>query len=63
MVRVKASVSEPRRKWGNVTHQMIGKITNIDLDGDLVVDFSPHGMSSWSGHALEMELANSTKVN
>ena len=63
MVRVKASVSEPRYGWGNVTHQMIGRITHIDRDGDLVVDFSPHRSRPWTGQALEMELADSTKVN
>jgi hypothetical protein len=63
MVRVKASVSEPRYGWGGVTHQMIGKITNIDRDGDLAVDFSPHRSNYWTGQVLEMELADGTKVN
>ena len=63
MVRVKASVSEPRYGWGSITHQMIGRITNIRPDGVLEVDFSPHRSGSWTGQALEMELADSTKVN
>jgi E3 ubiquitin-protein ligase HERC2 len=56
MVRVKASVSEPKYKWGGVTHQMIGKIKSVDGDGDLRVDFSPHH-NNWICQAIEMELA------
>nr|CAB3252595.1 ZF(ZZ)-8 zinc finger protein [Phallusia mammillata] len=54
-VRVKASVSVPRYKWGSVTHASTGNVTHFSANGkDVTVDFpeQPH----WTGLVSELEL-------
>lgn len=53
-VRVKASVTVPKYKWGSVNHQSVGVVTGIINNGkDVSVDFPQQ--SSWTGCATEME--------
>ncbi|XP_076233389.1 E3 ubiquitin-protein ligase HERC2 [Calliopsis andreniformis] len=53
-VRVKASVTVPKYKWGSVNHQSVGIVTGIINNGkDVSVDFPQQ--SGWTGCALEME--------
>ncbi|XP_078045783.1 E3 ubiquitin-protein ligase HERC2 [Augochlora pura] len=53
-VRVKASVTVPKYKWGSVNHQSVGVVTCIINDGkDVSVDFPQQ--NSWTGCAIEME--------
>ncbi|XP_076284957.1 E3 ubiquitin-protein ligase HERC2 isoform X1 [Lasioglossum baleicum] len=53
-VRVMASVTVPKYKWGSVNHQSVGIVTAVINDGeDVSVDF-PH-QSGWTGCATEME--------
>lgn len=57
-VRVRASVQEPRHKWGSVTPSMVGVLASLESDGDCKVDFAKqHG---WSGYAPELELVDLT---
>lgn len=54
-VKVKASVSFPRYKWGSVNHNSIGIVTSIGSNSkDLKVDFPQH--SNWTGLISEMEV-------
>ncbi|XP_036437812.1 E3 ubiquitin-protein ligase KEG-like isoform X2 [Colossoma macropomum] len=55
-VRVKASVSTPKYKWGSVSHKSVGVVTEVDGES-LTVDFPEH--KSWNGIVSEMELAPS----
>ncbi|XP_050578084.1 E3 ubiquitin-protein ligase HERC2 [Bombus affinis] len=53
-VRVKASVTVPKYKWGTVNHQSVGVVTSIINNGkDVSVDFPQQ--SGWTGCAIEME--------
>ncbi|XP_043254504.1 probable E3 ubiquitin-protein ligase HERC2 isoform X2 [Colletes gigas] len=53
-VRVKASVTVPKYKWGSVNHQSVGIVTGVINNGkDLSVDFPQQ--SGWTGCATEME--------
>ncbi|XP_068082847.1 E3 ubiquitin-protein ligase HERC2 [Anabrus simplex] len=54
-VKVKASVKNPKYKWGSVNHNSIGVVTSISSNGrDLSVDFPQQ--SNWTGVVTEMEL-------
>ena len=53
-VRVRASVQEPRFKWGNVLHSDVGRIVRLDDDGDVFVNFS-NRVAHWRGRQEEME--------
>jgi E3 ubiquitin-protein ligase HERC2 len=54
-VHVKRSVTTPRYKWGQVTHNSIGTVVSISRNGkDLVVNFPEQ--TSWTGLITEMEL-------
>lgn len=58
-VRVKASISTPRYKWGYVTHESIGIVTGISPNGhDLTVDFPKQ--QNWTGLINEMEIVPSS---
>ncbi|XP_015429351.1 PREDICTED: LOW QUALITY PROTEIN: E3 ubiquitin-protein ligase HERC2 [Dufourea novaeangliae] len=53
-VRVKASVTVPKYKWGSVNHQSVGIVTGIINNGkDVSVDFPQQ--SGWTGCVIEME--------
>lgn len=53
-VRVKASVTMPKYKWGSVNHQSVGLVTEIHNGGkDVSIDFPQQ--SSWTGCVSEME--------
>ncbi|XP_066533507.1 uncharacterized protein [Hoplias malabaricus] len=55
-VRVKGSISSPKRGWGSVSHKSVGVVKA--LNGDIVtVDFPEH--KSWKGISSEMELVDS----
>ncbi|KAL7888352.1 hypothetical protein AOLI_G00033260 [Acnodon oligacanthus] len=56
-VRVKASVSTPKYKWGDASHKSVGVVTEIDGES-LTVDFPDH--KTWKGIVSEMELAPSS---
>ncbi|XP_063069849.1 uncharacterized protein LOC134461044 isoform X2 [Engraulis encrasicolus] len=53
-VRVKASVQEPKHKWGSVTHSSVGVVKSFTPKGLMLVDFS--GQSGWRADPAEMEL-------
>ncbi|MGH0142689.1 UNVERIFIED_CONTAM: hypothetical protein FKN15_076572 [Acipenser sinensis] len=57
-VRVKASVTTPKYKWGSVTHRSVGAIKAFSANGkDVIVDFPQQ--SHWTGLLSEMELVPS----
>ena len=57
-VRVKASVTTPKYKWGSVNHNSIGVITSICPNGkDMTIDFPMQG--NWTGLQTEMEIVPS----
>ncbi|KAL0216548.1 hypothetical protein P9112_008732 [Eukaryota sp. TZLM1-RC] len=53
-VRVKPSVSEPKYKFGNVSHSDIGTVKRVD-GNFLRIDFENH--RNWAGYAPDLELA------
>ncbi|KAL2080923.1 hypothetical protein ACEWY4_022776 [Coilia grayii] len=53
-VRVKASVEEPKHKWGSVTHSSVGVVKSFTQNGLMLVDFPGH--SGWRADPAEMEL-------
>ncbi|KAL6486449.1 hypothetical protein MHYP_G00058410 [Metynnis hypsauchen] len=55
-VRVKASVSTPKYKWGSASHSSVGVVTAINGES-MMVDFPDH--RSWKAEVSEMELAPS----
>ncbi|XP_063677273.1 E3 ubiquitin-protein ligase HERC2-like isoform X2 [Bolinopsis microptera] len=53
-VRVKASVTTPKYKWGSVSHQSIGIVSEVIASKqDVYVDFPEQ--KKWTGHISEME--------
>ncbi|KAK6487232.1 E3 ubiquitin-protein ligase HERC2 isoform X2 [Huso huso] len=57
-VRVKASVTTPKYKWGSITHRSVGVIKAFSANGkDVIVDFPQQ--SHWTGLLSEMELVPS----
>ncbi|GAB6021505.1 E3 ubiquitin-protein ligase herc2 [Chamberlinius hualienensis] len=61
-VRVKATVTTPKYKWGSISHRSVGIVTSISPSGrDVTVDFPQQ--SNWSGLLSEMELVPSTHPN
>lgn len=59
-VRIKASVSAPRYKWGSVLRGSVGVVTAIN-DNDVTVDFPQQ--FSWTGQLSEMELVSNFQVS
>jgi Ca2+-binding EF-hand superfamily protein len=53
-VRVKKSVTEPKYKWGGVSHESEGTLTSLESNGDCRIDFP--GKSGWMGRVDEVEL-------
>ncbi|XP_020597993.1 E3 ubiquitin-protein ligase KEG isoform X2 [Phalaenopsis equestris] len=60
-VCVKRSVAEPRYAWGGETHHSVGKITDIESDGLLIIDI-PNRSSPWQADPSDMEKVESFKV-
>ncbi|XP_048453850.1 E3 ubiquitin-protein ligase HERC2 [Rhincodon typus] len=57
-VRVKASITTPKYKWGSVTHRSVGVVKAFSANGkDVIVDFPQQ--SHWTGLLSEMELVPS----
>ncbi|XP_036437815.1 uncharacterized protein LOC118815656 isoform X2 [Colossoma macropomum] len=56
-VRVKASVSSPKYKWGSASHRSVGVVTAVNGE-TMTIDFPEH--KSWKAAVSEMELAPST---
>ncbi|XP_063572447.1 E3 ubiquitin-protein ligase HERC2-like [Pongo abelii] len=57
-VRVKASVTTPKYKWGSVTHQSVGVVKAFSANGKDIIDDFPQ-QSHWTGLLSEMELVPS----
>ncbi|KAL6486452.1 hypothetical protein MHYP_G00058440 [Metynnis hypsauchen] len=53
-VRVKASVTTPKYKWGSASHKSVGVVTAVNGES-MTVDFPEH--KSWNAAVSEMELA------
>lgn len=54
-MRVRASVSTPKYKWGTVNHSSIGTVVSVSSNGkDIKVDFEQQ--ANWTGLESEMEL-------
>ncbi|XP_064870310.1 E3 ubiquitin-protein ligase HERC2-like [Oncorhynchus nerka] len=57
-VRVKATVTTPKYKWGSVTHRSVGVVKAFSANGkDVILDFTQQ--SHWTGLLSEMELVPS----
>ena len=54
-VRVRAAVAAPRFGWGGVSHSSVGKVSRVDADGDVWVDFPE--CTGWRGRLDEIEIA------
>ncbi|KAG9151827.1 hypothetical protein Leryth_002101 [Lithospermum erythrorhizon] len=60
-VCVKRSVAEPRYAWGGETHHSVGKISDIETDGLLVIDI-PNRPTPWQADPADMEKVVDFKV-
>ncbi|KAF7119469.1 hypothetical protein RHSIM_Rhsim13G0208400 [Rhododendron simsii] len=54
-VQVKCSVEQPRFGWSGHSHNSIGKITSIDVDGKLRI-YTPSGSKTWMLDPSEVNL-------
>ncbi|KAK4746227.1 hypothetical protein SAY87_012539 [Trapa incisa] len=60
-VCVKRSVAEPRFAWGGETHHSVGKVTEIENDGLLVIEI-PNRNIPWKADPSDMEKVEDFKV-
>ncbi|KAL5800795.1 hypothetical protein ACOSQ3_032427 [Xanthoceras sorbifolium] len=60
-VCVKRSVAEPRYAWGGETHHSVGRITEIENDGLLVIEI-PNRPIPWQADPSDMEKVEDFKV-
>lgn len=60
-VCVKRSVAEPRYAWGGETHHSVGKISEIENDGLLVIEI-PNRPIPWQSDPSDMEKVEDFKV-
>ncbi|XP_051123655.1 E3 ubiquitin-protein ligase KEG [Andrographis paniculata] len=60
-VCVKRSVAEPRYAWGGETHHSVGKISEIENDGLLVIQI-PNRPIPWQADPSDMEKLDNFKV-
>ncbi|KAJ6807815.1 E3 ubiquitin-protein ligase KEG [Iris pallida] len=60
-VCVKRSVAEPRYAWGGETHHSVGKISEIESDGMLIIDIPNRG-TQWQADPSDMEKVENFKV-
>nr|XP_027079322.1 E3 ubiquitin-protein ligase KEG-like isoform X2 [Coffea arabica] len=60
-VCVKRSVAEPRYAWGGETHHSVGKISDIESDGLLIIEI-PNRPIPWQADPSDMEKVEDFKV-
>ncbi|RDX78258.1 E3 ubiquitin-protein ligase KEG, partial [Mucuna pruriens] len=60
-VCVKRSVAEPRYAWGGETHHSVGRISEIENDGLLIIDI-PDRPIPWQADPSDMEKVEDFKV-
>lgn len=60
-VCVKRSVAEPRYAWGGETHHSVGRISEIENDGLLVIEI-PNRPIPWQADPSDMEKVEDFKV-
>jgi E3 ubiquitin-protein ligase KEG len=60
-VCVKRSVAEPRYAWGGETHHSVGKISEIENDGLLIIEI-PNRPIPWQADPSDMEKIDDFKV-
>ncbi|KAK9169794.1 hypothetical protein Syun_001934 [Stephania yunnanensis] len=60
-VCVKRSVAEPRYAWGGETHHSVGRITEIENDGLLIMEI-PNRPIPWQADPSDMEKVEDFKV-
>lgn len=60
-VCVKRSVAEPRYAWGGETHHSVGKISDIESDGLLMIEI-PNRPIPWQADPSDMEKVEDFKV-
>ncbi|KAA0034767.1 E3 ubiquitin-protein ligase KEG [Cucumis melo var. makuwa] len=60
-VCVKRSVAEPRYAWGGETHHSVGRISEIESDGLLIIDL-PDRPIPWQADPSDMEKVDDFKV-
>ncbi|KAH9686311.1 E3 ubiquitin-protein ligase KEG [Citrus sinensis] len=60
-VCVKRSVAEPRYAWGGETHHSVGKISEIENDGLLIIEI-PNRPIPWQADPSDMEKVEDFKV-
>ncbi|KAJ8427692.1 hypothetical protein Cgig2_003603 [Carnegiea gigantea] len=60
-VCVKRSVAEPRYAWGGETHHSVGRISDIESDGLLIIDI-PNRPIPWQADPADMEKVDDFKV-
>lgn len=59
---MKRSVAEPRYAWGGETHHSVGKISEIENDGLLIIEI-PNRPIPWQADPSDMEKVEDFKVN
>lgn len=60
-VCVKRSVAEPRYAWGGETHHSVGRISEIENDGLLMIEI-PNRPVPWQADPSDMEKVEDFKV-
>lgn len=60
-VCVKRSVAEPRYAWGGETHHSVGRISEIESDGLLIIEISSRPIP-WQADPSDMEKVEDFKV-
>ncbi|KAF8398239.1 hypothetical protein HHK36_017165 [Tetracentron sinense] len=60
-VCVKRSVAEPRYAWGGETHHSVGRISDIESDGLLIIEI-PNRPIPWQADPSDMEKVENFKV-
>lgn len=60
-VCVKRSVAEPRYAWGGETHHSVGRISEIENDGLLIIEI-PNRPIPWQADPSDMEKVEDFKV-
>ncbi|PSS24307.1 E3 ubiquitin-protein like [Actinidia chinensis var. chinensis] len=60
-VCVKRSVAEPRYAWGGETHHSVGRISEIENDGLLIIEI-PNRPIPWQANPSDMEKVEDFKV-
>jgi len=58
---VKRSVAEPRYAWGGETHHSVGRISEIENDGLLIIEI-PNRPIPWQADPADMEKVEDFKV-